>query len=243
MDVFTLNGKIILITGASSGIGKQTALTCSQQGATLIITGRDQNRLEETLKLLHGSGHQKIVADLTNEEAIKQLIGEIPKVDGVVHSAGITAHMPARFIKKKNVDQLFKINFEAPVLLTAALLAKKKINKGGSVVFMSSIASKYPFFGGALYSSSKSAIEAYSKTLALELAPKKIRANCLQPSFVKGPMVDGAEQTVSAEVMEKFEKMLPLGFGEPDDVANTIVFFLSEASKWITGSTLTLGGG
>jgi len=243
MDAFSLQGKIIFITGASSGIGKQAAVHCAMQGATVIITGRNEARLSETYALLVGEGHQKIVADITSSEEVKDLVLALPKVDGVVHCAGITAHVPARFIKQKNIDQLLKINFEAPVVLTGLLLAKKRINNAGSIVFMSSIASKYPYFGGALYSSSKAGLEAYSRTLALELAPKKIRSNCLQPSFVKGPMVDGAEETISAEVIEKFKKMLPLGFGEPEDVANTIVFFLSDASKWITGSMLTLGGG
>ena len=243
MEPFSLKNKTVLITGASSGIGAQSAVVCAQMGAKVIISGRNQERLQETYGKLEGDQHRQIPADLTSEEAINTLVDELPPLDGVVHSAGLTTHMPAKFLRKKNLDQLFSINYEAPVLLTARLLKKKKVNNGGSLVFMSSIATKYPYFGGAVYSSTKAGIEAYSRTLALELAPKKIRSNCLMPSFVKGPMVEEAGKTISQEVLDKFEKMMPLGFGEPEDVAHTVVFFLSDASKWITGAQLTLGGG
>lgn len=243
MKPFTLENKTILITGASSGIGAQTAITCSQMGASVLITGRSEERLSETFSKLEGRNHHQFIADLTDEESINRLVDQLEAVDGVVHSAGLTTHMPAKFLRQKNLDQLFQINYNAPVLLTARLLKKKKVNNGGSLVFMSSIATKYPYFGGAVYSSTKAGIEAYAKTLAVELAPKKIRSNCLMPSFVKGPMVEEAGKTISQEVLDKFEKMMPLGFGEPEDVANTVVFFLSDASKWITGARLTLGGG
>lgn len=243
MEPFSLENKRILITGASSGIGAQSAITCARMGANVIITGRSEERLSHTFEKLEGSGHQKIAADLTEEESRNALVEQVDKVDGVVHSAGLTTHMPAKFLRQKNLDQLFQINYNAPVLLTARLLKKKKVKDGGSLIFMSSIATKYPYFGGAIYGSTKAGIEAYSKTLALELAPKKIRSNCLMPSFVKGPMVEEAGKTISQEVLDKYEKMMPLGFGEPEDVANTVVFFLSDASKWITGAQLTLGGG
>lgn len=243
MEPFSLENKRILITGASSGIGAQSAITCARMGANVIITGRNEERLSQTFEKLEGSGHQKIAADLTDEESRNGLVEQVDKVDGVVHSAGLTTHMPAKFLRQKNLDQLFQINYNAPVLLTARLLKKKKVKDGGSLIFMSSIATKYPYFGGAIYGSTKAGIEAYSKTLALELASKKIRSNCLMPSFVKGPMVEEAGKTISQEVLDKFEKMMPLGFGEPEDVANTVVFFLSDASRWITGAQLTLGGG
>lgn len=243
MTPFTLENKTILITGASSGIGAQTAITCSQMGASVFITGRSEERLSDTFSKLEGGNHYQIVADLTDEESINRLVDQLEAVDGVVHSAGLTTHMPAKFLRQKNLDQLFQINYNAPVLLTARLLKKKKVNNGGSLVFMSSIATKYPYYGGAVYSSTKAGIEAYSKTLAIELGSKRIRSNCLMPSFVKGPMVEEAGKTISQDVLDQFEKMMPLGFGEPEDVANTVVFFLSDASKWITGAQLTLGGG
>lgn len=243
MEAFSLKGKNVLITGASSGIGAATARACAQAGAVVFLNARNEERGMAVLKELSGEGHQLVLADITDEQERNNLVDQLPVLHGIVHSAGATAHMPARFIRQKNLDQLFKVNYEAVVLLTARILAKKKAAKGGSFVFLSSIATKYPYFGGAVYSGTKAAIEAYSKTLAAELAPKKIRANCLKPSFVKGPMVEEAGKTISEEVLKNFEKMMPLGFGEPEDVAHAVVFFLSDASKWITGTELNLGGG
>lgn len=243
MNVFSLKDKNILITGASSGIGAAAAKKCAALGGTVFLNARNQARGQEVLDSLTGSGHQLITGDLTSEEERNALVDKLPALHGVVHSAGVTAHMPVKFIRQKNVAQLFEVNYEAAVYLTARILKKKKIKNGGAFVFLSSIATKYPYFGGALYSGSKAAIEAYSKTLALELAPKKIRSNCLKPSFVKGPMVEGAGKTISEEVLQNFEKIMPLGFGEPEDVANAIAFFLSDGARWITGTELIMGGG
>ncbi|MEA3445708.1 MAG: SDR family oxidoreductase [Bacteroidota bacterium] len=242
MKQFSLEGKTILVTGASSGIGKQVAISVAAAGAKVCITGRNRERLEECFNTLQGGGHHLHVADLIDEDAVNLLVDELDKLDGVVFSAGITTHKPAKFIRGKDFNQIFDVNFRAPVLLTGRLLKKKKINENSSFVFMSSIASEKAYFGGALYSSTKSAIETYSRTLALELAPKKIRSNCLLPTFVKTPMVEGAGETISQEVLDRFEKMSPLGFGEPEDVANAAIFLLSDAAKWITGINIPLGG-
>ncbi len=240
---FNLSEKKILITGASSGIGKQTAIAISEYGGNVFITAREQKRLNETFKQLKGNNHQSFTADLTDEKQIHNLIENLPELNGVVYCAGITCHIPAKFIRSQDISQIFKINYEAPVLLSGKLLSKKRLKNNSSIVFLSSIATKHPYFGGALYGSTKSAIEAYSKVLALELAPKGIRSNCISPTFVKTPMVDDTEKTISKETLQKIEKMHPLGFGEPSDVANAIVFFLSDASRWITGANLILGGG
>jgi predicted outer membrane repeat protein len=240
---FSLAGKSILITGATSGIGREVAIAISQLGGILIITGRDNKRLEETFSKLSGQNHMMFTADLTNKDEIVSLADNLPVIDGIVNSAGITAHLPSKFIAQDDITSIFRINYEAPVLLTARILKKKKLRNNASVIFLSSIATKYPYFGGALYSGTKAALEAYSRTLALELAPKGIRSNCISPSFVKTPMVEGAGETISAEVLEKFEKMMPLGFGETSDVANAIIYLLSDASKWVTGSNMVMGGG
>jgi len=243
MEQFSLKDKTILITGASSGIGEQVALSVAEAGGNVIITGRNKERLENVYNRLNGSSHIMILSDITKSNEIDSLVSQIPQVSGVVHSAGIAAYMPTKFIRQADIDNLFDINFTAPVLLTTRLLKKKKIISPGSIVFMSSIASKNTYFGGAMYSSSKSALETYSRVLALELASKKIRSNCLLPTFVKTPMVDYAEKTISSESMENFERISPLGFGEPIDVANATVFLLSAAAKWITGTNIPMGGG
>jgi predicted outer membrane repeat protein len=240
---FQLSGKTFLITGASSGIGKETAIAISKAGGIVMITGRNLDRLQETFLALTGKGHVSIPADLTHADEINQLVEQLPALDGVVFSAGITGHLPAKFILEEDINTYFNTNYKAPVLLTGRLLKKKKLNNKASILFLSSIATKFPYYGGALYSSTKAAIELYSKVLAVELASKGIRSNCISPSFVKTPMVDSAAETISDEVMEKFRKMMPLGFGEPGDVANAVIFLLSDASRWVTGSNLVLGGG
>lgn len=242
-SVFCLDGKNILITGASSGIGREVASMVSQSGASVIITGRDQEKLHLTADTLAGNNHRIIQADLTKREDISMLVDQLPDLDGIIHSAGITGHLPAKFISESDIFAYFNINYNAPVILTGAILKKKKLRNKASIVFLSSIATKYPYFGGSLYGSSKAALEAYSRVLALELAPKGIRSNCISPSFVKTPMVEGAAETISNEVMDKFEKMMPLGFGEPGDVANAAIYLLSDASRWVTGSNMVLGGG
>lgn len=242
-EQFSLQGKTILITGASSGIGKQSVIDLSKAGALLVITGRNEERLKETFDALDGEGHIQFTADLLDFDSFGTLVENLPLLNGIVHSAGITGHLPAKFIGANDISEVMRINYMAPVLLTAALLRKKKVAANASIVFLSSITTKYPYYGGALYGSSKAAIEAYSRVLSIELAAKGIRSNCVSPSFVRTPMVDDAGKTISNEVLEKFEKMMPLGFGEPSDVSNAILYLLSDASKWVTGSNMVLGGG
>ena len=242
-EVKSLSGKIILVTGASSGIGRQAAIDISEHGATLIIAGRNQQRLEETFAKLAPGKHEILQFDLTDYKQTAEIALKVPLLDGVVHSAGITGHLPCKFIGIDDIQQYLSINYSAPVLLTSALLRKKKLAEKASIVFLSSIATHYPYFGGALYASSKAALEAYSKVLALEVAPKGMRSNCISPSFVQTAMVEEVGKTISNEVLDKFEKMMPLGFGEPSDVSNAILFLLSDASKWITGTNMVLGGG
>lgn len=243
LSSFSLSGKTILVTGATSGIGREAAIAVSHSGGTVIITGRNPERMKETFDMLSGQNHRMATADLTNADEIACLVDELPKLDGIVHSAGITGHLPVKFIGSDDIATFFRINYEAPVLLTARILRMKKLRNSASIVFLSSIATKYPYFGGALYGSTKAALEAYSRVLALEFAPKGIRSNCISPSFVTTRMVKNAGETISKEVLEKFEKMTPLGFGQPIDVANAIIYLLADASKWVTGSNIALGGG
>ena len=245
MNSFSLVGKYFLVTGASSGIGRQVAISISEQGGNLIITGRNEIRLKETINQLTAGDHSFQIADLINEEDIVKLVDSINKIDGVAFCAGVTSHLPAQFIKQESIESISKINFESPLKIISQIIKKKKINKSASLVFISSIATKYPYFGGSLYISSKSALEGLSKTLALELASKGIRSNCLSPAYVRTPMVDATEGIISKEAIEeslnKHKDVLLLGIGEPEDVANTVVFFLSDASKWITGQNLVMG--
>ena len=242
MDFNSLQNKKILITGASSGIGRETAYLLSGLGCRLVINGTNEPRLSSTFESLHGEGHIQFTGDLTDEIIITKLVGISPALDGIFHCAGITSHLPTQFVKTQNIYSVFDLNYKAPVLLTSMLLKKKKINKGASILFISSVATQNPYFGGSLYISSKSALEGYSKTLALELAGKGIRSNCISPGYVKTSMTAAARETISDESMDRIENDQMLGAGEPIDVAKTIAYFLSDASKWVTGTNLILGG-
>jgi NAD(P)-dependent dehydrogenase (short-subunit alcohol dehydrogenase family) len=244
MNAFDLKGKTVLVTGASSGLGKQTAITSSEYGATVIITGRHEGRLEETYRLLHGEGHLKFLADLTIQADIDRLVAALPMLDGLVHSTGISELSPAQFITEETISRTFRISFEASVLLTAGILRKKKLAKGNSsIVFISSISTRYPFVGGAMYISAKAALEAYARVLALELAPRGTRVNCIAPAFVRTPMLTETAENFSQEAVDKIEQRQLMGLGDPVDVANTIVFYLADASKWVSATNLILGGG
>lgn len=238
---FSLHGKKILITGASSGIGAQTAITASKMGAQLIITGRDEKKLNSVSDKLTGNGHIAIAADLCLDT--DALIEVCNGLNGIVNCAGITKHLPIKFIDKKAIQAVFDINYTAPVVLINQLFKKKKINAGASIVFLSSLASMYPFKGGTLYSGAKGAIDNFSKTIAIEFAPQKIRSNTINAGMVRTPLLDSAAETISKEAMEIHEKGYPLGFGEADDIANMSVFLLSDASKWVTGTNIIMDGG
>lgn len=243
MNPFLLENKTILITGASSGIGAETAKVAANLGATVILTARNKERLNEVFQKLPKGKHQMFLADLTDADALQGLVDQCPELDGIVHSSGIVKHFPVKFIGQKQITEMFKINYDAPVILTSSLLKAKKINKMASIVFMSSIACNFPNKGGALYSGTKAALNSYSKTLAIELAPQKIRSNVILAAMVKTPLFDQAEKTVTKEMMDKHGEQYPLGFGETEDVANTISFLLSPASKWITGTEIIMDGG
>ena len=243
MNPFTLKNKTILITGASSGIGAQTAITISQMGATVILSGRNLERLEETLEKLVIGKHKIVVADLREESQIESLVSQMDSLDGLVLSSGVVRPFPIKFIGEKQIDSLFGINYNGPVVLTSKLFRAKKINDGASIVFMSSISSKFPHKGGALYSGTKAALKAYSKTIALEYSKRNIRSNVISAAMVKTPLFDEAEKAITKEMMDKHGEAYPLGFGEPLDIANAMVFLLSAASRWITGTEIVMDGG
>lgn len=240
---FHLNDKVCLITGASSGIGQQIAMTASEMGARVILNGRDEARLNETMSKLKGDGHQLIAADLLDPDARKGLVDALDGIDGLVHCAGVVKPYPIKFIDQEKLDETMNINYEVPVLLSGEIVKAKKLNKNASVVFMSSISAQHPHKGGSMYAASKSAIEAFSKVFALEHYLQGVRSNCLSPAMVKTNMYDEAEKGMSKESMDDHIDKYPLGVGLPEDVANAAVFLLSDASRWITGINIRLDGG
>lgn len=239
---FSLDGKKILVTGASSGIGRATAIACSQQGAQLVITGRNESRLQETFHSLYGEEHQSFICELTDRNSVEVLVNQIEKLDGVVYCAGTQETCITKMLTESVIHQLMDTNFTSVALLNALLLQKKKISKYASIVIISSAAARYiSEVGNAAYSASKGALSAFGRVLAAELSPRGIRVNMVAPAMVRTAIMDKFD--VGMEEFEADEERYPLGYGTPDDVANSIVFLLSPASKWITGTELLLDGG
>ncbi|MPT05102.1 MAG: SDR family oxidoreductase [Delftia sp.] len=240
-DPFSLTGKRLLITGASSGIGKQTAISCSAMGAQLVITGRNLDRLHETAKELEGDGHTCIAADLTKEQDITLLAENSGQLDGILHAAGISKLAPVRLLKRAHLEEIFSHNTYAPILLTKELLIRRKISKNGSIVFISAIASHVGPLASSAYSASKAALMGATRSLALEVAKKGIRVNCISPGYVQTPMLNNlAQDGVGTD--GKYQ-LGPLGIGEPEDVAYAAIFYLSDASRWITRNYFIIDGG
>lgn len=243
---FSIEGKNILVTGASSGIGKQTAIECSKMGANVIITARNEERLKATLNSLsidNGQKHQMLIADLANEEGINSLVEQLPELDGVSLNAGIVKTLPVKFINSKDLEQILNTNMIGPILLTQKLLKKKKIGKGSSVVFTSSIGGVLiSTIGNTMYGVSKGGLNAFMKGLALEMAHKGVRSNSVNPGFVDTNIL--AAGTITEEDLKKNMSHYPLGrFGKPEDIAHAIIYLLSDASSWVTGHTLVVDGG
>lgn len=241
---FCIKNKVILITGASSGIGKQVAIDLSKMGAKVIIIGRDKARTEETYNLLKNSDEHKFYClDLTDGKKQDELVDQLPLLDGIVHSAAITYHLPAKFATRRDIDNVFSINFNAIVELNSKLLRMKRVGKPASIIHFTSMASKYPYYGGSLYCASKTALEMYTRCMAIELADRQIRVNCVQPSFVNTSMVDTATSNIGYDVIGSSKRLMPLGIVDIEDISKTVSFLISDASKWISGAVIPLGGG
>lgn len=240
---FSLEGKHILVTGASSGIGKSTAIECSRLGARLFITGRNEERLLETYSLLEGGGHVCLCADLTDEQQLDELVSKVDRLDGLVNNAGMTKTVPTQFINKKDLGDVLGINTVSPILLTQKLLKKKKLSQGSSVVFTCSISGvACAVLGNVLYSVSKAAIHGFVKNAALDLASKKIRVNAVCPGMINTDILSAG--VISKEQLEVEKGKYPMKrFGSPKEVAYGIIFLLSDASSFTTGTTLVIDGG
>lgn len=239
----SLVGNRILITGASSGIGRQIAIDLSAYGASLVLVGRDQCKLQETLDLCYQNNTIELFAkDLTDSDFIEEFSSNIPhSFDGVVYNAGRVKVNPVAFINKGEIDDFFDVNTKSSMLITQYLLRRKKIQTGGSLVFISSIATKKPTLGNAVYNASKGAVNSFAHSLALEVASKKIRVNTILPGFIETNIL-GRERS-DEEIIKHLEEY-PLGrFGQVQDVSHLVCFLLSDASSWITGAQIPIDGG
>lgn len=240
---FHLHGKTVLVTGASSGIGRAVALACARAGARVVVNGRDAARLAETLALLaapapDNPAHQACAADLTDPAQLAQLVAACGALDGVVHAAGVHGVTPLRMLRQSFMQTVLDANFLAPLMLTQLLLAKKSLRNGASLVFMSSIAAHTGTVGVGPYSASKAALEGMIRPLALEIAPRAMRANAIAPGLVDTPLVNEDRAWLDEKA-----KMYPLGLGTPDDVAHAAIYLLADISRKVTGTRLHLDGG
>lgn len=240
---FTLENKTILVTGASSGIGKATAIECSKLGAKVVVTGRNEERLNQTLAELEGEDHLAIIADLASDEDVNALVEQCPKIDGLVNNAGATVTVPVQFINRENLEGLMQVNTVAPILLFQRLMKAKRLGKGSSVVFTASVSGLCcAGLGNSLYSTSKAAIGGFVKNAALELAGKNIRVNAVCPGMIDTHILDAG--IVGADDLERERQKYPMKrFGKPEEVAWSIIYLLSDASSFTTGSTLVMDGG
>ncbi|MDQ8013469.1 MAG: SDR family oxidoreductase [Flavobacterium nitrogenifigens] len=242
MNPFDLSGKKILVTGASSGIGFETCRAIVRQGGTFIAVARRVDFLE---KLIEECGNQNsfIAADLSQMDDIKAIVDAIENIDGIVHSAGIVSLAPVKFYSEQLMNEMRSINFDSITYLVNLIFKKKKINKGSSIVLVSSVAGLFGMKGNGIYAATKGALIAISKVWANEFAVSKTRVNCVSPGMVKTEITSKSIENLSLEVIQEDEKKYPLGYGTPEQVADPIVFLLSDASSWITGQNLVLDGG
>lgn len=240
---YSLQNKTILVTGASSGIGKTTAIECSKLGANVIVTGRNFDRLAETFLKLEGDGHFSIVADLSEENQIDSLINQIMPLDGLVNNAGIAKTLPVGFISSEKLAEITSVNMKSPILLLSKLVKSKKIKNTASVVFSSSINGTYVgVAGSSMYSATKGALSGFVKTAAIELAQKKIRVNCVCPGMIDTNIIDDGQIT-EEQFKADTERYLFKRYGKPEEVAWAIIYLLSDASSFVTGTNLVIDGG
>lgn len=241
---YSLEGKTLLVTGASSGIGRSVAVECSKMGARVVITGRNDQRLQQTFSMLEGEGHLQFIADLAELRDIEKLVDFCPQLDGVSHNAGIAKIVLVKYITEEYLNRTLSANTIAPILITGLLVRKKKLNKPASVVFTSSLSGVYcVHYGESMYAASKGALSGFAKGAALDLAQHEIRVNCVNPSIIQTDIFENAG-VLSAEQLEEKIKLFPLKrLGRPTDVSYAVIYLLSDASSWVTGINLAIDGG
>lgn len=245
---FSLEGKTILITGASSGIGAQCAIDCSKMGAKVVLLARNEERLQNTLKSMEGEGHSIISFDLNNLSLIPNIVDEIVTtigpLDGVLHCAGISTTTPLKLVKEEMLEKYFRTNVFSAILLTKEICRMKNHKKeGASIVFLSSVAACNGESAKSTYSMTKGSLISGMRSLACEYGTKRIRFNCISPGIVITPINKNQPYLEDPDLRAKYEKKHILGFGQPTDISQACIFLLSDAAKWITGQNIIVDGG
>ena len=240
---FSLDGKTVLITGAASGIGRATAIQCSCLGAKVILMDLNEDGLRKVIDEIGSDSSEYYALDLCDYDRLLRIVSSLPRLDGVASNAGIVKSLLARFNEKEDMEKIFSINTFSHINLVQELIRQKKLNKGASIVFTSSMSGVFcGIAGGSLYGATKSALVGYSKALAIELAPRGIRVNTIHPGMVETPLTSAT--SLSKELLEEDAKNYPLGrYGKPEEIALSIVYLLSDATVWMTGTQLLIDGG
>ena len=244
---FSLDGKTILVTGASSGIGRQCAIDCSKMGAKVILVARNEERLAETLSQMEGEGHKSQSYDLSELGGIKDLVStvvaESGKLDGFIHAAGIEMTKPVKLLTPEDYEQVYKVNTLSGFEFVRHISSVKNINKGSSIVLLASITAVIGRGSVAAYAASKGAMVSATRTFALEFAKREIRVNCVSPGTILTPLMQNYLDTLDEEAYKKRIDGFPLGLGETTDISNACIYLLSDASRWVTGQNLIVDGG
>jgi len=243
-----LAGRTILVTGASAGIGRATAVLLSRLGARVVLVARSEARVNETAAMLEGAGHRVAVCDLAALDGIPRWMGELVEqtgpLDGLVHCAGVGPLTPLRTLTMEQLDSVMRVNFNAAVALTTSFCRKRMRQARASIVLVASVAGLAGVPARSAYSASKGALIAFARSAAIEMAASGVRINCVAPAFVKTEMFESALGAMTPEqVAQLVSATQPLGLGEPEDVAHAIAFLLADTARWITGSVLAVDGG
>lgn len=239
---YSLEGKTILITGAASGIGKATSIESSKLGAIIVAVDLNAEGLEKLMPQLEGVGHLSYAGNLCDQDFLKELGENVPALDGVFLCAGVSDTTPVKFITEEKIQRVFDVNLTAPIMMLKQLLVKKKINKGGSLVWMSSYGAEKVEPGLGIYAASKSAVNGIMRAYAKELVSRKIRSNSIMPMMIRTELLSTLNN-ISDKDWERQEALYPLGFGNPLDVAYAAIYLFSDASRWITGTQIKMDGG
>ena len=245
---FSLENKLIVITGASSGIGRQCAISCSEMGARVVLLARNEERLNETLSCMEGEGHLVVPFDLTSFDGIracvKDIVAKCGHIDGVLNCAGISTTLPLKLVDKEQLDVFFQTNVYSAIELSREVCRISNVSKNGaSIVFFSSVMSCVGEAGKSLYSMTKGALVSAARSLACEFAHRNIRFNTVSPGAILTPINENLPHMKDPELKKKLEEKHLLGLGSTEDIANACIYLLSDASKWVTGSNMIVDGG
>lgn len=245
---FSLNGKKILVTGASSGIGQQCAISCSHMGAIVVLVARNEERLRNTILQMHGNNHYYFVCDLTIQSEVDKLVQNVKNnlgpIDGIINCAGISTTIPLKLMDANKVYEFFKTNVFSGIELTRQFCKIGYLNKeGASIIFLSSVMGCVGENGKSLYSMTKGALISAVRSLACEYAKRNIRFNAISPGAIITPINKDLPHIKNEELRKKLEEKHLLGLGKTSDVANAAIYLLSDASRWVTGQNFIIDGG